>query len=135
MALKIALKPNERMIIGGAVITNGGSKTEFMVENDVPILRQKDIMGEKDADSPCRKIYFVVQLMYIDPGNLTTHHQTYWQLVRDVLQAAPSTREYIDRISREILADRYYQALKITKQLIDYEQELMSHVTQPVEGV
>ena len=43
MGLKITLKPGERMIIGGAVITNAGTKCHFIVENTVPILRDKDI--------------------------------------------------------------------------------------------
>ena len=127
MGLKITLKPHERMIIGGAVITNGGAKSELVIENDVPILRQKDILGEEEADTPCRRIYLAVQLMYIDPEHLTDHHQTYWKLVREVLKAAPSTLEFIEGISREILAERYYQALKSTRQLIEYEKELMNH--------
>ena len=45
MGLKITLKPGERMIIGGAVITNGGQKSNFIVENKVPILRDKDILS------------------------------------------------------------------------------------------
>jgi len=45
MSLKITLKPYEKFIIGGAVIINGEAKSTFVVENDVPILRQKDISG------------------------------------------------------------------------------------------
>ena len=41
MALKIILKPHEKFILGGAVITNGDAKSAFIVENDVPILREK----------------------------------------------------------------------------------------------
>ena len=61
MPLKITLKPHERMIVGGAVITNGNTRCDLLIENKVSILRQKDIMSEKDADSPCRKIYFTIQ--------------------------------------------------------------------------
>ena len=49
MGLKITLKPGERMIIGGAVITNGGQKSNFIVENKVPILRDKDILSNEKA--------------------------------------------------------------------------------------
>ncbi len=129
MALKISLKPDERMIIGGAVVTNGNSiSCDLLVDNKVPILRQKDILSEDQATSPCRKIYFIIQLMYIDEENLQTHQNTYWNLVRDVVQAAPSTTALIDVISEHILNQRYYQALKATKTLIDYEQEVISRV-------
>ncbi len=128
MALKISLKPHEKLILGNAVIENGGTRSEFMVENNVPILREKDIMTIKDANSPCRRIYFAIQLMYIDEKNLAQHHKTYWELVKDVIQAAPSTLALIDQISRYILGYKYYQALKLTKKLIEYEQEAINNV-------
>ena len=128
MPLKIALKPNERMIVGGAVITNGNTRCNLLIENKVSILRQNDIMSEKDADSPCRKIYFTIQLMYIDEENLIEHQNTYWKLVRDIVKAAPSMLALIDQISEHILNNRYYQALKLARKLIDYEQEIIAHV-------
>ena len=127
MALKIVLKPGERIIISGAVITNGKTTAQLLVENQVPILRQKDILGENEATTPCRRIYLVIQLMYIDAGNLAMHHHTYWNLVKDVLKAAPSTLPLIDRISDHILNNRHYQALKLAKKLIEYEEEAVAH--------
>ena len=135
MALKIVLRPGERIIISGAVITNGKTTAQLLIENHVPILRQKEIMGENEASTPCRRIYLVIQLMYIDAGNLATHHHTYWNLVRDVLTAAPSTLPIIDRISDHILNNRYYQALKLTKKLIEYEEETVAHVRHPNRNV
>jgi len=135
MALKIILKPGERIIISGAVITNGKTTAQLLIENLVPVLRQKEIMGENEASTPCRRIYLVIQLMYIDAGNLATHHHTYWNLVRDVLTAAPSILPMIDQISDHILNNRYYQALKLTKKLIAYEEETLAHVRHPNRNV
>ena len=128
MALKITLGPREKMIIGGAVVTNGNTRCDLLVENKVPILRQKDIMTEEDADSPCRRIYFAIQLMYIDEENLIDHHNAYWKLVQDVVKAAPSTLGLIDQISEYILHNKYYQALKLAKKLIAYEEEVVNRV-------
>ena len=116
------------MIIGGAVITNAGTKTNFIVENPIPILREKDILSTQKASSPARRIYFTIQLMYIDEKNLTTHHKTYWKSVREFLDAAPSTLGIIDQISKEILGGNYYQALKTCKKLIAYEEEIIASV-------
>lgn len=127
MALKITLKPHERLIIGGAVISNGSTGTHLVVENNVPILRQKDIMSLQDADSPCRRIYFAIQLMYVDGKDLTEHHRIYWELIKDVAEAAPSTKGIIAGISDFVLNRDYYQALKLTKKLMDYEREATSH--------
>ncbi len=128
MALKIILKPREKFILGGAVIANGDVKSTFVIENDVPILREKDIMTLASADTPCKKIYFTIQLMYVDGKNLPEHHKTFWELVKDVAEAAPSRKPILKEISKYILDGRYYPALKLTKKLIEYEQEVVNHV-------
>lgn len=128
MALKISLKPEERIIVGTAVIKNGGSRCELLIENKVPILRQKNIMAEREAITVARKIYFAVQLMYIEGGELLPHYNSYWRLVGEFLKAAPSALKLIDTISEHILGNDYYGALKLAHKLIDYEQEVMSRV-------
>ena len=136
MALKITLKPNEKMIVGGAVVTNGNARnTNLIIENNVPVLRRKDILSEKDVTSPCSRIYFIVQLMYIDEENLSTYQRTYWKLVRELLDANPKLTGYIDQMNEQILGGNYYRALKLASQLINYEQEVLKHVhanTDPI---
>ncbi|HVN98146.1 MAG TPA: flagellar biosynthesis repressor FlbT [Syntrophorhabdaceae bacterium] len=127
MALKISLKPQERTIIGGAVVANGGSKADLIIENNVPVLRDKDILRERDAVTPCKRIYFMIQLMYVDDRDLVEKHNLYWSLVKDVVQAAPSTAAILGEISEHILYSRYYTALKLAKKLIEYEEEVMEH--------
>jgi flagellar protein FlbT len=126
MALKITLKPHEKMIIDGAVVTNGNNRCELHIENSVPILRQKDILSEKDVNSPAGHIYFAIQLMYIDERHLALHHKNYWKFVKDFIKAAPSFLPIIDEISDRILKSQYYQALKLAKKLIEYEKEVIS---------
>jgi flagellar protein FlbT len=128
MGLKITLKPGERMIIGGAVITNGGQKNNFIVENKVPILREKDILSAEGTNSPARRIYFSIQLMYIDGSNLKNYHKQYWELVKEFLEAAPSSLSLIDQISKNVLEANYYKALKNCKKLIAYEEEVIARV-------
>lgn len=134
MGLKISLKPAERIIIGGAVVQNGGARSDFVIENSVPVLREKDIMGLADANSPCRRIYFAIQLMYVDEKNIEEHRMTYWKLIKDVTSAAPSTIGLIDQINGQLLHDRYYQALKLTNKLIDYEQGVINNVRSATTG-
>ena len=136
MALKITLKPGERMILGGAVVTNGSSGScDLIVDNKVPILRQKDILTEEKADSPCRRIYLTIQLMYIDEANREVYHKAYSDMIGDVVRAAPSMAGLIDAISEHIQNKQYYQALKLTKRLIDYEQEVIRRVSSSVESI
>ncbi|ACD97079.1 flagellar biosynthesis repressor FlbT [Trichlorobacter lovleyi] len=131
MSLKIRLKPLEKMLIGNAVITNGDRTTEFFIENKVPILREKELMKEDAASTPGRRIYFLVQLMYVDEENFETYHNQFWEIVRQVILAAPSTTPIITDICHEIMNRRYYQALKEARHLVDYEQELVDSATVP----
>ena len=129
MTLKVELKAGERFIVGDCVITNTDHRARLLIDGDVPILREKDILTPETANTPAKRIYFCVQLMYLSkaPGD---HHDTYFQLIRDILQAAPSTGPYIESINNHILTGEMYKALKQVRKLIAYEQELFEHATR-----
>ncbi len=126
MALMVEIKPGERIIVGGSLITNDGNRARLHIEGDAPILREKDIMRPEEADTPCKRIYLAVQLMYLsdDPAR---HFDLYFGLIRDVQRAAPSTLPGIERINNRILTGAFYKALKEARALIHYEKELMEH--------
>jgi flagellar protein FlbT len=125
MALKVELKPGERIILGECVITNDDQRTRLLIEGQVPILREKDILTPHTADTPAKRIYLAVQLMYTsrDPR---AHHDVYFALVRDVMNAAPSTWPHIESINNHILTGEMYKALKDARKLIAYEEELVN---------
>jgi flagellar protein FlbT len=126
MALRIELKPGERILIGESVLVNGDQRASFLVEGRAPILREKDILTPEQADTPAKRIYLAVQLMYTsrDPR---AHHDVYFALVRDIVQAAPSTFPYVETINNRILTGDLYKALKEARNLIDYERELLQN--------
>jgi flagellar protein FlbT len=126
MALKVELKPGERILIGDAVITNSDQRTRFLVDGSTPILREKDIMTADRADTPAKRIYLAVQLMYIS-GDPIRHHDVYFALMRELVHAAPSAWKYIANINNQILTGDLYKALKHARKLIEYEQELLKH--------
>jgi flagellar protein FlbT len=127
VALIIDLKPQERIIIGGALITNDANRTRLHIEGESPILREKDIMREADANSPCKRIYFTIQLMYLssEPEKL---HEVYFQQIRDIQNAAPSTSTFFMVINDHILAGKYYKAMKEARNLMEHERELLASV-------
>ena len=128
MALKVELKPGEKMIIGESVITNDDQRTRLYIQGNAPILREKDIFTPATADSPAKKIYLTVQMMYLDK-NPHKHHQMYFQLINELIAAAPSCIPLIERINNKILTDSLYKALKEAKALIAYEGELIDHAS------
>jgi flagellar biosynthesis repressor protein FlbT len=126
MGLKIELKPGERVMLGECVVTNHDQRTRLLVEGTVPILREKDIMTPRRADTPAKRIYLAVQLMYMSK-DAQAHHELYFTLVRDIVQAAPSMWSFIESINNQILTGNLYKALKEIKKLIAYEKELLDH--------
>ena len=129
MALKVELKPGERIFIGECVITNDDQRTRLLIDGTAPVLREKDIMTAERANTPAKRIYLAVQLMYTsrDPR---MHHDVYFALVRDIVQAAPSTWPHIENINNHILSGELYKALKQSRKLIEYEQELFQNAAR-----
>ena len=128
MALRLTLKPHERAILGGAVLTNGKHRAELFVETEVPVLRGSDILSPSLVRTPCERIVLAIQLMYVDPARRAAHEQTYHQLVEDVLDASPSSRRLLEPINALVQLGKFYPALKQGKELVAYERELLSNV-------
>jgi flagellar protein FlbT len=68
MPLKLSLKPGEKLVINGAVVENGDRRATLVLQNKASVLREKDIMQQADANTPARRIYFPVMMMYLDQG-------------------------------------------------------------------
>ena len=125
MALKVELKPHERIIIGSCVVTNTDQRARLLIDGDkIPILREKDIMTPAIADTPAKLVYLAVQLMYISPDP-QINHGTYFNLIRDIVTAAPSAWPIIEGINTNILSGDLYQALKQARKLVAYERKLL----------
>ncbi len=125
MALVLDLKPGERVIIGETLITNDQQRTRLHIDGKAPILREKDIIRPEDADTPCKNLYLTLQLMYLDPDP-SRFHETYFEQVRKIQDAAPSTASIVLDINQNIIGGSYYKALKEAKRLIKYEAELIA---------
>ena len=128
MSLRLTLKPHERAILGGAVLTNGKHRAELFVETEVPVLRGSDILSPSLVRTPCERVVLAIQLMYVDPARRAVHEQTYLALMEDVLDASPSSRRLIEPINALVQQGKYYAALKHGKDLLAYERDLLANV-------
>lgn len=133
MALVIDLKPGEKILIGDAVITNDSQRTRLHIAGDSPIMRQKDVMQEEEADTPCKKAYFLIQCMYLSK-NPKEYHEKYFDMVREIQHASPSSSFFFLQINEKIIEDAYYKALKLAKDLIKHEEELIQDATGQATG-
>lgn len=124
MALKIELKPFERIIIGESLITNSDTRARFIIEGNAPILREKDILTSATANTPMKRIYLCVQMMYLE-NDIAKYQALYFEFVKDVLAAAPSFKKPIEAASNHILSGSFYKALKEIKKLVAREEQLL----------
>tara|TARA_R110002072_G_scaffold6252_12_gene37278 strand:+ start:469 stop:858 length:390 start_codon:yes stop_codon:yes gene_type:complete len=129
MALVIDLKPQEKILIGEAVITNSSQRTRLHIAGDSPIIREKDIMQEAEANTPCKRIYFLIQCMYI-AKKPEDYHERYFNAVNEIQKAAPSATIFFVQINEHIIAETYYKAMKLAQQLVEHERELIENVTK-----
>ncbi len=128
MALVIDLKPGEKVLIGTAVITNDSQRTRLHISGDAPILREKDVMKEEDADTPCKKAYLLIQCMYM-ARNPKTYHKKYFDTINEIQHAAPKLTFLFASINEKIIEGYYYRAMKEAKELITLERDLIDHAT------
>lgn len=124
MPLRVELKPFERIIVGTSVITNSDARTAFLIDGNAPILREKDIFTAETANTPVKRIYLCVQMMYLE-NNIPAYQYLYFGFIKDVIEAVPSFREPIEAVSNLILSGELYKALRELRGLIKREEDLL----------
>jgi flagellar protein FlbT len=128
MALKVVLKPFERIIIGQSLITNSETRTTFLIDGEAPILREKDILTAETANTPVKRLYFCIQMMYLE-NDIPKYQDLYMGFIKDLLEAVPSFRTSIETASKLILSGSLYNSLKEIRKLIAREDELLRRNT------
>ena len=124
MALRVELKPFERIIIGQSLITNSETRTTFLINGEAPILRERDILTAETANTPVKRLYLCVQMMYLE-NDIPKYQDLYMGFVKDLLEAVPSFRASIETASKLILSGSLYNSLKEIRKLIRREEELL----------
>lgn len=128
MALKLSLKPDERIVINGTVIANGDRRATLIVHNKASILREKDIMQEEEAVTPAKRIYFAVMLMYMEDSQIDAYHDEFALRMTEFMNAisTPEAIELCIKMSREVMNNNYYKALMAGKKLVEFESQRLS---------
>jgi flagellar protein FlbT len=125
MALVVELKPGERLILGNFLVTVAGDqRARLEIAGEGPVLREGDVIAAGAVDTPAKRLYLAVELMYL-AGDIGAAQAEFLTLARDLVEAAPSTTPYIARAADHILAGELYKALREMKGLIAYERTLL----------
>jgi len=132
MPLKLSLKPGEKFVLNGAVLTNGDKRASLVIQNKACVLREKDILQPVDANTPARRIYLPIMMMYLDAEN---HEQFFNDFVLRMTEfmGAVSNRDILAacvEISRDVMSGSYYRALMGCKKLFEFERERLNYVAK-----
>src|SRR5690349_25030851 len=125
MPLRVELKPFERIVIGDSVIINSGTRTCFLVDGDAPILRDKDTVTAETADTPAKRLYYCVQMMYLK-NDVERYRPAYHASIDDLRRSLPGCSDLIDAADRQVTEGALYKALKEIRKLIQREGELVA---------
>ena len=130
MALKLTLKPGEKFVINGAVVVNGDRRSNLIIQNQVSILREKDVMVPDEADTPVKRIYFAVMMMYLGPDDLQHWHDEFNERISEFMNAITGKEALQKCISIiELVNDKeYYSALVVCRKLLPFEKERLEYV-------
>ena len=136
MPLKINVKPGEKFVVNGAVMVAGKKGASLVLQNEATILLGKDIMQEEDANSPAKRIYFTILLMYLDQDEPDQYRSMFLELVESFLEATTfkEVRMTLLNIVQDVNEKRYYRALKTCKALMNYESEILKIGTPEAVG-
>jgi flagellar biosynthesis repressor protein FlbT len=124
MPLRVELKPFERIVIGETVIINSGTRTSFLIDGEAPILREKDTVTAETANTPVKRLYFCVQMMYLK-NDIPRYRPAYLGFIKDLRDAMPASRDVIDAVNNHVSAGSLYKALKEIRKLMKAEDELL----------
>lgn len=134
MPLKLSLKPGEKFVLNGAVLQNGDRRANLVLQNHAAVLREKDIMQESEANTPARRVYFPVMVMYLDPAEQEKNYDVFVERMSEFMGVIsnPETLALCVAISGDVMAGEYYKALNKCRKLIEFEKGRLGHVTDSI---
>ncbi len=124
--MNITLRAGERLFINGAVIRTDRKATIELL-NDATFLLETHVMQASDATTPLRQIYFVIQVMLMDPVTARTTSELAQALIDKALGAfEDETVKAGLRSATELIGrGRYFEAMKTVRALYPLEQKEM----------
>lgn len=128
--MKISLRAGERIYINGAVL-RVDRKVSLELVNDVMFLLEGQVMQASDATTAMRQLYFIVQLMLMNPTDIGAAASLYGQH-HAALLAVCENREMLDGLSaidEMVCGTRYFEALKRIRALFPLEQAILAGAT------
>ncbi len=120
--LKITLRAGERIFINGGVL-RVDRKVSIELMNDVIFLLEQHIMKPEDTTTPLRQLYFMIQMMLMDPALHMKARTMARESVSNLLASVSDSRliQGLRETSEMLDGDRAFDALKTVRSLLPIE--------------
>ena len=125
--LVLELRAGDLMVINGAPI-RFRTKARIELASRARFLFGKKIMSVEQANSPARRIYFMLQTAYLGEAEEAPPRLAIARELTVEYQAATTSlmaREILDRAMRAAEMGDYYRALKLLKRIIRHEDSVL----------
>lgn len=119
--LKLVLRPGEKLIVNGAVLGVGDHPVSLFFYNKVNFLRGREILKEENCDTIEKKLYFIIQLIYIFPEDAELNLIKFGIILDEARLSQPGENAIFDDIQSLVQSGNYYRALKICRKLFPAE--------------
>lgn len=117
MPLKFSLRPGEKVIVNGAVIGRGEEPGSFYLFNKANFLRGREVMKDNAADTIEKKLYLIIQLIYLFPENAPENFVKFEAILAEITRHRSDALDAITEVARLVHCGDYYPALKATAKL------------------
>ncbi|AUN32049.1 flagellar biosynthesis repressor FlbT [Niveispirillum cyanobacteriorum] len=121
MPLKLVLRPGEKLIVNGAVLGVGDHPVSLFFYNKVNFLRGREILKEENCDTIEKKLYFIIQLIYIFPEDAELNLIKFGIILEEARLAHSAESGLFDEVQTLVQSGNYYRALKICRKLFPAE--------------
>ena len=130
MPLKLSLKPGEKFVLNGAVVQNGDRRGVLVLQNKASVLREKDIMQADEANTPSRRVYFPLMMMYLDEANAARYYDEFVRRLTEFMGVIRNPEILADCVAifKHCMEREYYKSLMLCRRLIEYEDERLGNV-------
>ena len=136
MPLRLNLRPNEQIMINGAVITNLKRRSFLAIHNQARIIPGKFILRASRAQTPVRRIYFAAQMAYVfseEPEEYEHWTQEFKDRLNDVLGIVTNPEVTIKLAEAATFFESriFYKTLRLLQDVMDYEDRLLTLAGNP----
>ena len=125
-SLRISLKAGERIFINGAVLrVDRKVALEFL--NDVTFLLENHVLQPEQATTPLRQLYFIVQMMLINPEGAEQAMSMFRKSVVMLLTCFKNEEVLTElkHIDGMVTQGRAFEALKAIRALYPIEEQIL----------